>query len=111
MALIGVLVNPDAGLGGKLGFKGSDGRAEEARKSGAKDRAGPRMRETLTNIFELIKLGRCAEFELIICGGKMGSDWIKDIKFQEKAKELGQLIVPGAFSPSEIQQAIKFGFL
>ncbi|MEE3134395.1 MAG: NAD(+)/NADH kinase [Candidatus Thermoplasmatota archaeon] len=84
MARIGVLVNPDAGLGGKLGFKGSDGRAEEARKSGAKDRAGPRMRETLTNIFELIKLGRCAEFELIICGGKMGSDWIKDIKFQEK---------------------------
>tara|TARA_B100000287_G_scaffold132198_3_gene124314 strand:+ start:879 stop:2024 length:1146 start_codon:yes stop_codon:yes gene_type:complete len=79
-----VLVNPDAGLGGKLGFKGSDGRAEEARKSGAKDRAGPRMRDTLTNIFELIKLGRCAEFELIICGGKMGSDWITDIKFQEK---------------------------
>ena len=84
MARIGVLVNPDAGLGGKLGFKGSDGRAEEARKSGAKDRAGPRMRETLANISELIKLGRCAEFELIICGGKMGSDWIKDIKFQEK---------------------------
>ncbi len=84
MARIGVLVNPDAGLGGKLGFKGSDGRAEEARKSGAKDRAGPRMRDTLTNIFELIKLGRCAEFELIICGGKMGSDWITDIKFQEK---------------------------
>jgi len=84
VARIGVLVNPDAGLGGKLGFKGSDGRAEEARKSGAKDRAGPRMRDTLTNIFELIKLGRCAEFELIICGGKMGSDWITDIKFQEK---------------------------
>ena len=42
MARIGVLVNPDAGLGGKLGFKGSDGRAEEARSSGAKDRAGPR---------------------------------------------------------------------
>ena len=43
MARIGVLVNPDAGLGGRLGFKGSDGRADEARSSGAKDRAGPRM--------------------------------------------------------------------
>ena len=26
---IGLVVNPDAGLGGKLGFKGSDGRALE----------------------------------------------------------------------------------
>ena len=28
---IGIVVNPDAGLGGRLGFKGSDGRAKEAR--------------------------------------------------------------------------------
>ena len=27
---VGMLVNPDAGLGGRLGFKGSDGRAAEA---------------------------------------------------------------------------------
>mgnify|MGYP000591721033 CR=1 FL=1 len=40
---IGVLVNPDAGLGGRLGFKGSDGRAEEARAAGAEERSGPRM--------------------------------------------------------------------
>ena len=44
---LGVLVNPDAGLGGRLGFKGSDGRAQEARDAGAEDRAGPRMMETL----------------------------------------------------------------
>tara|TARA_A100001234_G_scaffold43037_1_gene35352 strand:+ start:413 stop:553 length:141 start_codon:yes stop_codon:yes gene_type:complete len=41
---IAVIVNPDAGLGGRLGFKGSDGRAAEARAAGAEDRAGPRMR-------------------------------------------------------------------
>ena len=35
---IGIVVNPDAGLGGRLGFKGSDGRAKEAREAGAQDR-------------------------------------------------------------------------
>ena len=81
MARIGVLVNPDAGLGGRLGFKGSDGRADEARSSGAKDRAGPRMMETITHIFNLIQSKKCLEFDLYVCGGKMGSDWIKEIPF------------------------------
>ena len=81
MARIGVLVNPDAGLGGRLGFKGSDGRADEARSSGAKDRAGPRMMEAIKHIFNLIQSKKCLEFDLFVCGGKMGSDWIKEIPF------------------------------
>ena len=81
MARIGVLVNPDAGLGGRLGFKGSDGRADEARSSGAKDRAGPRMMEAINHIFNLIQSKKCLEFDLFVCGGKMGSDWIKEIPF------------------------------
>ena len=76
-----MLVNPDAGLGGRLGFKGSDGRADEARSSGAKDRAGPRMMEAITHIFNLIQSKKCLEFDLFVCGGKMGSDWIKEIPF------------------------------
>ncbi|MAM35872.1 MAG: N-acetylglucosamine-1-phosphate uridyltransferase, partial [Euryarchaeota archaeon] len=41
---IGIVVNPDAGLGGRLGFEGSDGRAAEARAAGAEAR-GARLRE------------------------------------------------------------------
>ena len=81
MARIGVLVNPDAGLGGKLGFKGSDGRAEEARLSGAKDRAGPRISETMGYISKMIQSKKCLDFDLFICGGKMGFDWIQEIPF------------------------------
>ena len=51
---IGIVVNPDAGLGGRLGFKGSDGRAKEAREAGAVDRAGPRMQQCISNFKELL---------------------------------------------------------
>ena len=49
---IGIVVNPDAGLGGRLGFKGSDGRAKEAREAGAVDRSGPRMQQCVTKFTE-----------------------------------------------------------
>ena len=47
MVRIGLLVNPDAGLGGRLGLKGSDGQAKYARSMGAEDRAGPRVSDAL----------------------------------------------------------------
>ena len=50
---LAVIVNPDAGLGGRLGFKGSDGRAAEARAAGAEDRAGPRMKQCLDKLIEI----------------------------------------------------------
>jgi len=68
---IGMLVNPDAGLGGRLGFKGSDGRAEEARAAGAEDRSGPRMRQALDRCQDRLK-----GVEILTCSGRMGSDWI-----------------------------------
>ena len=69
---IAVVVNPDAGLGGKLGFKGSDGRAAEARAAGAEDRAGPRMKLCLEH---LVKISQTT-IELLAWDGRMGGDWI-----------------------------------
>ncbi|MBO58462.1 MAG: ATP-NAD kinase [Euryarchaeota archaeon] len=74
MTLVGVLVNPDAGLGGKLGFKGSDGRAEQARSAGAEDRSGPRMSQTLQRLMEL----GIENLEFVACEGRMGAVWIPD---------------------------------
>ena len=77
LMLVGVLVNPDAGLGGRLGFKGSDGRAKEAREAGAKDRAGPRMNTTIQRLQELSKL-RSLELEFLVAHGRMGADWMPE---------------------------------
>ena len=69
---LAVVVNPDAGLGGRLGFKGSDGRAAEARAAGAEDRAGPRMRQCLERLSELAR----ETIEILAWDGRMGGDWI-----------------------------------
>jgi predicted polyphosphate/ATP-dependent NAD kinase len=68
---IGLIVNPDAGLGGRLGFKGSDGRAAEARAAGAEDRSGPRMMQALERCKD-----RLVDVEILTCSGRMGSNWI-----------------------------------
>ena len=75
---LGIVVNPDAGLGGKLGFKGSDGRAEEARAAGAEDRAGPRMTQCLNHLCSLLasSLNRTGTtLTLLGWEGRMGSTW------------------------------------
>ena len=69
---LAVVVNPDAGLGGRLGFKGSDGRAAEARAAGAEDRAGPRMQQCLDRLSELAR----EPIEILAWDGRMGGDWI-----------------------------------
>ena len=76
---IGIVVNPDAGLGGRLGFKGSDGRAAEARAAGAVDRAGPRMHQTLEALKTLLSssLNRSnLGLECLGWKGRMGDTWI-----------------------------------
>lgn len=76
---LGLVVNPDAGLGGKLGYKGSDGRAKEARNAGAIDRSGPRMNEALANLDELLSssLNRTSAKPTIVCySGRMGGTWL-----------------------------------
>ena len=81
---VGVIVNPDAGLGGKLGFKGSDGRAEEARVAGAEDRSGPRMQQCMDKFQELLNstLNRSKiSPEIISWEGRMGGTWLSKTPF------------------------------
>ena len=75
MVRLGLLVNPDAGLGGRLGFKGSDGQAEIARSRGAQDRSGPRMRAMLNHLVT-ISNENLDGIQWYVSKGRMGTDWI-----------------------------------
>ena len=75
MVRLGLLANPDAGLGGRLGMKGSDGQAELARSMGAEDRSGPRLSTMLEHFSELRRAG-FDDIEWLTSEGRMGTDWL-----------------------------------
>ncbi|AUX08654.1 NAD+ kinase [Halalkaliarchaeum desulfuricum] len=50
---VGVVVNPIAGMGGRVGLKGTDGKVQEARERGAEPRAPDRARRALSRLAEL----------------------------------------------------------
>ena len=75
MVRLGLLVNPDAGLGGRLGLKGSDGQAELARSLGAQDRSGPRMTNMLVHFSTLHRAG-FDDVEWLTSEGRMGTEWL-----------------------------------
>lgn len=84
---IGVVVNPDAGLGGRLGFKGSDGRAKEAREAGAVDRSGPRMQQCITKFIDLQQssLNRIGVNPTFVSwSGRMGGDWLAGVEYEQR---------------------------
>ena len=67
MRTIGFLVNPIAGMGGRVGLKGTDGMVERARELGATPRAPERGVEALESL-----AARAEEFDLLTWGGRMG---------------------------------------
>jgi len=89
MPRLGLLVNPDAGLGGRLGLKGSDGQAEYARSQGVEERSGPRMRAMLEH-FSAIAGAKSEECHWVTSDGRMGSEWIpesiSEIEFAHSSK-------------------------
>lgn len=74
---IGLVVNPIAGMGGRVGLKGTDGKVEEARRLGAEPRAQDRAREAL----EVVKDHR-ASFTIVTYGGEMGEDVSRSVGFE-----------------------------
>ena len=74
---IGVVVNPIAGLGGRVGLKGTDGKVEEARARGAEPRAPDRARRALSELFS-----RVPEATLVTWGSPLGADIARAAGFE-----------------------------
>ena len=82
---IGFIVNPVAGIGGRVGLKGSDGEhiVEKALELGAKPVAPQRAKEFLS---ELKRLGGTPQ--LVGYDGEMGGDEAREVGFDFKALSL-----------------------
>ncbi|MGY5864899.1 MAG: ATP-NAD kinase family protein [Candidatus Thorarchaeota archaeon] len=73
--IVGLLVNPIAGMGGRVGLKGTDGVVEEAIKRGATPIAPGRALEFLNSLEPILALKRNGDnVRIITCPGKMGED-------------------------------------
>ncbi|SDK09049.1 NAD+ kinase [Halovenus aranensis] len=76
MRRIGFVVNPIAGMGGRVGLKGTDGKVEEALERGAKRRAPSRARDALVALADTTE-----DIELLTYGGVMGTDQARTVGF------------------------------
>lgn len=81
MAKVGFLVNPIAGMGGKVGLKGTDGKADEARRLGAAPLAGEHAGIMLAALQDLLKK-EPANIEWLTCSGAMGAESLGDAGFK-----------------------------
>ena len=86
---IGLLVNPIAGMGGRVGLKGTDGVVEEAIKRGATPIAPGRALEFLTTLESVISSSKLKdEIRIITCPGKMGADIAQEAGLKHEVVEI-----------------------
>lgn len=76
MKRVGFLVNPIAGMGGRVGLKGTDGVWEEAVAMGAEPVAPDRARQALQ---AFAKEGIAPEVRWLTCGPPMGEAVLRDV--------------------------------
>ncbi|UPM44118.1 ATP-NAD kinase family protein [Halocatena salina] len=72
MRHIGVVVNPIAGMGGRVGLKGTDGKVEQARSRGAEPRAPERARAALESLGS-----HAPDHHITTVGGEMGASAVR----------------------------------
>ena len=103
MRQVGFVVNPIAGMGGRVGLKGTDGRAEEAAALGAVPVSPGRAREMLE---ALVPMKSSADIRWITCKGPMGSDVLGAARFPASSMEIATT-PPSATSAEDTKAACR----
>ncbi|MDD4308186.1 MAG: ATP-NAD kinase family protein [Thermoplasmata archaeon] len=80
MVKIGFLVNPIAGMGGRVGLKGTDGKADEALRLGAKPISQEHADIMLAALRGILDKAP-AEIEWLTCSGPMGAESLERAGF------------------------------
>jgi predicted polyphosphate/ATP-dependent NAD kinase len=84
--LVGLLVNPIAGMGGRVGLKGTDGVVDEAIKRGATPIAPGRAQEFLQTL-ESLHIDP-TRLELVVCPNQMGEDVTQSSNLPHKVPDV-----------------------
>ncbi len=105
MRRVGFVVNPIAGMGGRVGLKGTDGVANQARAAGAEPIAGPRAQLFARTFLELSRHDESLRVRWLTCGGTMGAVPLRDAGLGGETIEL--VHTPGAeTTATDTQRAV-----
>lgn len=89
MKRIGFLINPIAGMGGRVGLKGTDGVVEEARALGARPVAPQRATEALCKLARLLSAASAVvPIRWLTCSGSMGEEMLRLAGFSAEDIEI-----------------------
>ncbi|PWJ17036.1 ATP-NAD kinase family protein [Jannaschia seohaensis] len=85
---IGLIVNPNAGLGGAVGLKGTDGPdiVAQALARGAVAQAGPRVRRAMARL-----AARVPGAALVTVPGALGAEWVEGLDLATEVRALPQV--------------------
>ncbi len=100
--LVGLLVNPIAGMGGRVGLKGTDGVVDEAIKRGATPIAPGRALEFLQTLESLhVDPSR---LELVVCPNQMGGDVTQSAGLSHRIVDVS---VSGKTNPADTKNCVQ----
>ncbi len=108
MKRIGFFINPIAGMGGRVGLKGTDGVVvEEARALGAQPVAPQRAAEALGELARLLlSVSGLAPIRWLTCSGIMGEETLRSAGFFEENIEIVHT-TPGEPTADDTRDAVR----